>query len=136
MKNLLILASIAVLGLSSCKKDWMEKVTPETKTQEVSKFSELKVQENFDWKTSKEFSLSVTGLQTIAKVNGTLVVTSDDGKITFYQGNHAMDQSFVTKFNVPVHIKGIVVNYGSITKNFSTNSNQIQFDYITESIGE
>jgi hypothetical protein len=136
MKNLLILASIAVLGLSSCKKDWMEKVTPATNTQEVSKFSELKVQENFDWKTSKEYNLSVRGLETISPVQGTMIVSSDDGKIIFYQGLHKMNENFNSKFMVPVHIKGLTISFGSITKNFSTLNKQIQFDYLTEATAE
>lgn len=138
MKNLIILASIAVLGLSSCKKDWIEKVTPKDngQTTATSKFSDLKVQESFDWKTSKEFTLKVNGLQTIGETNGTFTVTSDDGKIVFYQGNHTMNQNFVTTFMVPVHIKGLVVKFGSISKNFSTLAQQIQFDYLTNNNAE
>jgi hypothetical protein len=136
MKNLMIIAAIAITGLSSCKKDLMEKVTPVTKTQEVSKFAEIKVQETFDWKTSKEFSMNVSGLETIAPVQGTMKVTSDDGKIVFYQGSHKMNESFATKFMVPAHIKGLNVSFGSITKNFSTLAQQIQFDYLTETTAE
>jgi len=137
MKNLMIIAAIAVIGLSSCKKDLMDRVTPaSTKTQEVSKFAEIKVQENFDWKTSKEFTMNVAGLETISPINGTMKVTSDDGKIVFYQGLHSMNKSFQTKFMVPVHIKGITVSFGSISKNYSTLAKQIQFDYLTDSTAE
>jgi hypothetical protein len=136
MKKLMIIAAIAIAGLSSCKKSLMEKETPVTKTQEVSKFAEIKVQENFDWKTTKEFNLNVSGLETIAPVQGTMKVTSDDGKIVFYQGSHKMNESFATKFMVPAHIKGLNVSFGSITKNFSTLAQQIQFDYLTETTAE
>jgi hypothetical protein len=136
MKKLMIIAAIAIAGLSSCKKSLMEKATPVNRTQNASKFAEIKVQENFDWKTTKEFSLNVSGLETIAPVQGTMKVTSDDGKIVFYQGSHKMNESFNVKFLVPSHIKGLNVSFGSITKNFSTLAQQIQFDYLTETTAE
>ncbi|MDZ4668511.1 MAG: hypothetical protein SGJ00_11610 [bacterium] len=138
MKNLMIIAAIAVLGLSSCKKDLMDRVTPtsKTQTQDASKFAEIRVQENFDWKTSKEFTMNVAGLETIAPINSTIKVTSDDGKIVFYQGLHGMNESFQTKFMVPAHIKGIIVSFGSISKNYGTLAKQIQFNYLTDSTAE
>lgn len=131
MKNISLLLAIVVLGMTSCKKDLIEKAGP-APTSSVSKFSEIKASETFDWKTSKEYTLQVTGMNTIADANGTFKVTSLDGKIIFYQAAHKMNESFTSKFKVPSHIKDLTLSFGSIRKNVSTVNTNIQFNYLPE----
>lgn len=136
MKNLSYLIAIVLLGLTSCKKDLLEKVTPTTSVEKTTTFNQVKANQNFDWKSSKEITLKIEGLQTIAPVNGTFTVKSLDNKIIFYQAMQSMSQSMTTTFVVPNHIKEISVSFGSIQKVYYTQNNHIDFNYLPSNSAE
>jgi len=136
MKNLSYLIAIVLLGLTSCKKDLLEKVTPTTSVEKTTTFNQVKANQNFDWKSSKEITLKIEGLQTIAPVNGTFTIKSLDNKIIFYQAMQSMSQSMTTTFVVPNHIKEISVSFGSIQKVYNTQNNHIDFNYLPSNSAE
>jgi len=129
MKNLTLILLVAI-GLSSCKKSLLEKVTPTSNptSQKVANFNELTASDNFDWKTSKTINFTFKGFNTIVPAKGNLIVSSDDDKIVFDSGNHLMSENFTSSIQVPNHIKGLTIKFGSITKTFTTQSNSITFD--------
>jgi hypothetical protein len=135
MNKFFFLFAFIAFGLTSCKKDLIERATP-VSSNSVSKFSEIKASETFDWKTSKAITLQVKGFQSISDAKSTLKVTSLDGKIIFYQAAHAMSETFNTQIMVPSHIKDLSISYGSIQKNVSTSINNISFNYLPEVSGE
>lgn len=128
MKKISFLIALAVLGLASCKKDTNDKTEPTPSA--VTNFNELKTSQSFDWRTSKEITINIAGLQTMSPVVGTFKVTSTDGKTTFYQALQAMDYSGSVKVNVPSHITDININFGSVQKTFTTSQSTINFDYL------
>lgn len=128
MKKISLGIALAVLGLASCKKDTNDKTEPTPAA--VTNFNELKTSQSFDWKTSKEITINIAGLQTIAPVVGTFTVTSTDGKTTFYQALQAMDYSGSVKVTVPSHITDLHINFGTVQKTFSTSQSTINFDYL------
>ncbi len=60
MKKLIAIALFAVLMGTSCKKETTE-FTPTTNTQKATNTSEIKVSDNFNWKTTQEISLDLIG---------------------------------------------------------------------------
>ena len=134
MKKLTLVIALAVLGIASCKKESTIKTEPTNVS--VSNFNELKTSQSFDWKTTKEITINIAGLQTISPVIGTFTVTTTDGKIAFYQASTAMNQSNSIKVSVPSHIKDININFGSVQKTFSTSQSSIQFDYLMPVTGD
>ncbi|OYU95002.1 MAG: hypothetical protein CFE21_11880 [Bacteroidetes bacterium B1(2017)] len=131
MKTLTIVSALLVFGLTSCKKDILEKATPTSNIVPVSNFKEIKASENFDWKTSKEINLKIFGFKTASPISRTLIVSSIDDKIVFYQGLQVMEQDGLIKLTIPSHIKDIKVTYGSIQKTLSVSQSELQFDYLT-----
>jgi hypothetical protein len=136
MRNLSILIALALLGLTSCKKDLLERVTPTSQVATTTAFKQMKANQNFNWKSSKEITLKIEGLKTIAPVKGTFTVSSLDNKIVFYQALQSMSENVTTKFVVPNHIKEISISFGSIQKAYNTQSNSINFSYVQSSSAE
>lgn len=136
MKKLSIIAAITLFALTSCKKDLMNQVTPTDNPTKVTQFKEIKANPNFDWKTSKQLAFSVSGLKTSVPIVKTLKVTSLDGKVSYLTILHQMDQNLQTNIILPVDTKEIMVNYGAITKKYSTLAGSIQFDFLPELTAE
>jgi hypothetical protein len=78
MKNLITFALLAILSLSSCKKNLEDKFneTNESKNTKAKNTSELVVAENFNWETSK-----ITNLKLIANENYPAVIYSLEGEL-------------------------------------------------------
>lgn len=129
MKKLMILSLIAIVGLTSCKKQLTEK-QDKPNDNKVTKFSELKTSESFDWKTTNEITFKYVGIPTIEPVRTTLTISSEDGKKIFYAGNQEMAKSFEMKLAVPTNMNNLVVKYGAVSKTFSTSLSQISFDIL------
>jgi|688.fasta_scaffold807336_1 hypothetical protein len=136
MKNLSILIVIVLLGLTSCKKDLLEKVTPTSQDETSNSFKQMKVGPDFDWKSSKEITLKIEGLNTITPIRETFTVSSLDNKIIFYQALQTMNVSLTTKFVVPNHIKELSVSFGTIKKVYNTQNNNIDFNYLPSNSAE
>jgi hypothetical protein len=135
MKKITLIV-LVIIGLSSCKKNLLEKVTPTTHNQKVTNFNELSASDNFDWKTSKKINFTFKGVNTISPAKGNLKISSDDDKIVFYSGNHLMSENFTQALQIPAHIKGLKVSFGTILKAFDTQSNNIVFDCLPTEITE
>jgi hypothetical protein len=116
--------------LSSCKKDLIESADLSTPQTVTSDFKKLKVSADFDWNTNKVVDFKVVGLQTMATINRTLIVSSLDGKQIYFNSLHQMDQNLQTRFTMPKNIKSVKVTYGTIEKVVNSVSSEISFDFI------
>ena len=130
MKKISIIAVIAIFTLASCKKTLMDRVTPPSDPNKVSQFNQIKASGSFDWKTTKSIGLTVQGLQTQAPIVRTLSVTSADGKTIFFNVSQAMDQNLSATLTIPSNVEEVMVNYGTITKKYSTLVGNILFDFM------
>lgn len=137
MKKLIIIALIGIASLSSCKKQLLDKYEQEKiDTPTAKKFAEIKADANFDWKTAKKIVFNYQSMQTISEINATLSIMSVDGKVVFYTGNQLMNKDMQLTLIIPAHINEIVVKYGAITKSFSTNSSQVNFNVLPTETNE
>lgn len=133
MKNLAYALLAIVLLATSCKKDLNEISIPNDANTDVAKsFREIKTNESFDWKTQKEVSIEVSGLKTMVPISNTLKVTSEDGKIVYYSGNHFMEENLSLKVVLPTNITAVKVNFGSVNKTILTANQTAQFNYLPE----
>jgi hypothetical protein len=130
MKKLLIVSMFAIVGLTSCKKQFNEHQELPKNVSSAKKFSEIKTSENFDWKTTNEVTFRYIGVPTIEPVKTTLTIISEDGKVVLYSGNQLMSSNFETKLAIPTNMKNIVVKYGAVTKSFNTSLPIIAFDIL------
>jgi hypothetical protein len=131
MKNLKLIAGIALLvAASSCTKVKDVESTPNT--YKPGSFKEIKVADNFNWNTTNNISLNVQGFESISPIRNTFIVSSEDQKEIYFASNKLMSESFKADFDLPIHVKKIKVNFGTISKVIDVNSKTITFDYLMQ----
>lgn len=135
MKKLFLIALIPVL-LSSCKKDLIEKANLDTTQKVTTEFKKLNVKEDFDWNSSSMVDFKVQGMQTLSIINRTLKVSSVVGNEIYFVSTHQMDQNLETKISLPKTVKSVKVSYGSLEKEVTISSNEINFDFLPVAIQE
>ena len=129
MKNLKLIAGIALLiAASSCTKVKDVESTPNTN--KPSNFKEIKVADNFTWNTTNNISLNVQGFESISPIRNTFIVSSEDQKEIYFASNTLMSESFKADFDLPIHVKKVKINFGTISKVLNVNANIINFDYL------
>ena len=118
---------VAIFALTGCNKneDPVVPTDPET-------IFDLKINSEFDWKTTKALSVNVTGLPVPETVKNTLLIRSEDGKAVYYNNQHPMNQTFSVDVAVPSYLKKIVISYGTISKTMDITGNTLEFNYIVE----
>lgn len=128
MKNVNLIVGLILLVLaSSCTKIKNAELVPSTK---ASNFKEIKVTDNFKWKTTNSITLNVQGFTSISPISNTFVVSSEDRKEVYFTSNTLMSESFTANFDLPIHLKKVMINLGSISKVVDVNTNSINFDYL------
>ena len=130
IKNLFYV--LLLLTIVSCKKEYVELPEVTSPNEKATSFRELNTQENFDWATQKNVSISVQGLKTQVPINRTIKVSSADGKTIYYTGLYLMETSNVLAIKVPSPVTEVKVTYGSIEKIVKIASNKANFSFMPE----
>ena len=92
----------------------------------------LKVSSTFDWKTSKDVVLSVTGMKEVnSNVGNTMYIKTLAGTVIF-KDYLKMNRDYSIKFTVPSTGTSVTITYGTISKTLALTSGTISFNYITE----
>ncbi len=126
-KKLHYLAFISILSLlGSCTKFEV----PEKKIGTTQNFKELKVEDSFEWKTTKNIQLKVTGLETINPIRGNFSIKDLNGNFIMEE-SRLMSESFNLEFEIPTKEQKIIVQFGSLTKEIEVNSDKLNFDYLS-----
>jgi hypothetical protein len=124
-KTLHYLAFILILSLlGSCKKFEV----PEKKIGVTQNFKELKVEESFEWKSTKFIKLNVIGIETLNPVRANFNIKDINGNLIMAE-SRLMSESFNLDFEIPTAEKKIIVQFGSLTKEIEINSDKLSFDY-------
>lgn len=126
MKKLLAIAFVTVVLGSSCKKDFLEEKYQSNvpvQTSNASKTSDLKVKENFDWKTTQETKLTLTGYANarvqILTVKGDVIETS----------NLETNMPYTTLISLPKTEKKIILSYMGQEIFVDLNQSNIQYAF-------
>ncbi|MDP3928367.1 MAG: hypothetical protein Q8R57_05055 [Bacteroidota bacterium] len=107
MKKLIAIAFVTVVLGTSCKKDFLEdKYQATTPTSSnATKTADLKVDKNFDWKTTQETNLTLTGYANarvqVLNVNGDVIETA----------RLETNKPYSTVINLPKTEKKIILSY-------------------------
>ena len=91
---------------------------------------QIKVADNFTWNTTNNISLNVQGFESISPIRNTFIVSSEDQKEIYFASNTLMSESFKADFDLPIHVKKVKINFGTISKVLNVNANIINFDYL------
>lgn len=95
---------------TNCMKS--EEVPPE----QPKSIFDVKANAAFNWKTVKEMTLEVKGMQVPVTITNTMVVKSVDGKSIYFNDQVVMNADRSIRFAIPAHIRQVTVTYGTITK--------------------
>ena len=134
MKNILLITSLVALTLiASCKRD-TNITSPGNPTAPVT-INDLKPSESFDWKTTNDITLNVTGLATQVVIKRPLVVKGMDGT-EYFSIYHKMSDNLNIKITLPAHITKVKVEYGAIVKEKDVLGNTISFNFTPEITNE
>lgn len=102
------------------------KFDPKTPTDPEVKMELLKVDSNFDWKTSRDVKFSIT-----ADYSSIIRITSLDGKVNYHIGFYSkFPEAYSITINLPTYINSVLVN-GKLVQ-ISGTSAQIS---LTSSVG-
>jgi hypothetical protein len=88
----------------------------------------LQASSNFDWKTSREVEVTVTGLSIDLGVKRRLSLLSEDGTV-FYSGTHSMSEDFVMGFELPNHVHQITMRYGNVDLKEEIAGSKVSFGF-------
>ncbi len=128
MKNFFLLTLFALFGLlSSCKKD----SNNDTPAKSASNINELSPSASFDWSTTQQVTLDVTGQPVPVEIKHLLKVKDQNGVLLF-SIYHKMSNNLNIKFEIPADVKKVAVEYGKITKNVDVVAKTIKFKFAPE----
>lgn len=127
MKKLLFLSLTVLLGMaSSCKKD--NNAAP---AKSASTINELNPSAAFDWSTTQQVTLDVTGQPVPVEIKHLLKVKDQNGVLLF-SIYHKMSDNLNVKFEIPADVKKVTVEYGKITKSIDVVAKTIKFKFAPE----
>jgi hypothetical protein len=92
MKKFTLIFFLAILVFSSCKKD-LDVVKPESS----SNLNDVNVPSDFNWKTSHEVQITITGF-----VNGLVEIASPKG-VVYQRGFLQQNQPYSMKVTIPAY---------------------------------
>jgi len=93
---------------------------------------ELTVSNNFDWKTTRDITLEVTGITVPVSIRNTLWVKSTDEEKVYLKNPLFMDQNYTLKFTIPAYETEVMITYGSIWKIVDATPEVIHFNYLSQ----
>lgn len=128
MKKLLVIGVYALLiALTSCKKDLVSQLEPDkvepttTQNGKVEKMDDLKVDAKFDWKTTQDITLKLTGY-----ANSMLEVTTLSGK-PVEKFMVKTNEVYTTNITLPTSEKVVTLHYMGQEINIDLNKPVIEY---------
>ncbi len=122
-----VIILMSTLWLLSCIKQNLP--DPGTTPTNVTKLADAKVPDNFNWSTSKNVEISITGLPTVVPVKNTLTITLPDGS-KLYNVYHDMSANLKLKLVVPSTVTQLKLMFGAYNETLNIVNNKADFSFI------
>ena len=122
------LAFLFLLSASGCKKE----LNMTDQGPAIDNPLELDVSNSFDWKTTREITLEVTGIFLPATIRNTMKVMSVTEDKVYLKTQLLMNQNYTLNFTIPSYETEVVITYGSIRKVVDVTPEVIQFTYLSQ----
>jgi len=133
MKNLpiklfsLLLFAMVLLTTAGCKKE----LSNPGSDQVIDNPLELEVSNTFDWKTTRDLTLEVTGADLPVHIRNTLQVKSTDEEKVYLKNQLFMDQDYTLHITIPSYENELLTTYGSIRRIVDATPETIYFSFIS-----
>ena len=123
MKKTALLLIVIVFSLTACQKNWEQ--IEENQSNEISSMSDLVVSSDFNWKTTKDVLVNLTGLD----MNEVIYIKSLDGDI-YHKALVNSGDSYSTKITIPTYASEVNMMYKGVLTNIPIYGNEITFKII------
>lgn len=117
--RILLLMTILMVALLSCRKD--REIPQESGVPKV--MEELKVPDNFNWKTTKDYSLTLT-----SPVAGIAEVTNTSG-IAYQKAYLTAGQPYTMKLTLPAYEKAVKLRLGNATAELELKAEILEYQF-------
>lgn len=124
-KIIFLLLCVLQFGLSSCKKQLVEKYE-ENQSAKAKKFADLKAPKTFKWATMNQVGISFTSIPNDARIS-TLKITDVDGNVYFKKLQKA-NEAFTGSIEVPAHLETLKMTFGGMQKEINVTSGKMNID--------
>lgn len=122
MKKLIITIAIISLGLTACQK--FEPIQPENTGETENKMlAEANIDENFDWKTTKNVEVTLTG-----SVNDVVKVKASNGDI-YHKAFLLKGNTYVTRITMPTFENEVTLSYNGKNVSVPVDNNKIEHTF-------
>jgi len=119
MKKLILLFAVLAVLFSSCRKNIPEnEILPEDKT-----MSELVVDDSFDWKTSMDIEVVLSG-----STRNAIFINSTDGD-NYHKGLLFPDTEYKTKITVPTYVTEVELLYDGQVHKLTLENKKIEYTF-------
>jgi len=123
--SILFIACLFIL-ISGCRKTLIiDENTP-------ANIDDLNVSSTFNWKTIRNITLEVTGMNIPVNVKNTFYIKSSDESQLYFKDYLQINQNYTLKFAIPSYETQLVITYGSIKKILEVNADILNFTYLPE----
>lgn len=117
-KATLLIALGFILFMSSCKKD-----TPQQPDNKPTTMGELQVPTNFNWKTTSDYSLTLT-----ANVNGIVEINNANGA-SYQKAYLTIGQPYTMKLVVPSYEKSVKMKFAGKETVLNLTASSLSHDF-------
>jgi hypothetical protein len=118
--KVMLLLAVIIMAAWSCQK--------EIDLSQKQKSTDLVVPGDFDWKTSQDLSVTVTGLPAQSNYISTLKIIDNDGYV-YYTANYNLRENLALHLFVPVEVKDFILTYGSRTLRCTAQNGRLDFNF-------
>ncbi len=122
MKKIIFIIAISLIGFTACQKEF-EPIEPEENINSTKTITEANIDDNFNWKTSKEVSVTLEG-----QLTDVIKIKSSKGK-NYLKAMLFSDSPYNTKITVPTYEEEVTLVYAGSTVTVPIVNKQINYNF-------
>ena len=125
MKKLTLLFIVIIFSLTACQKDWDQIVEEDQTNNEITSMSNMVVSSDFNWKTTKDIDINITGINK----NEVIFIKSVEGDV--YQKAFVKSGiNYSTKITIPTYATEVNVMCKGVLTKIPISGNEINYKFI------
>jgi len=125
MKKLTLLFIVIIFSLTACQKDWDQIVEDNLTNEEVTSMSNMVVSSDFNWKTTKDIDINLTGMDK----DEVIYIKSVEGDV--YQKAFVKSGiNYSTKITIPTYATEVNVMCKGVLTKIPISGNEINYKFI------
>ena len=125
MKKLTLLSIVIIFSFTACQNDWDQIVEDNQANEEVTSMSNMVVSSDFNWKTTKDIDINLTGIDK----DGVIFIKSVEGDV--YQKAFVKSGiNYSTKITIPTYATEVNVMCKGVLTKIPISGNEITYKSI------